>query len=95
MQPEDISGKQVVLDDTPIDGPEGRHDRVIAAVDQGRLLRGFSAIGVGGALGFDHVPWDTECYLAVDPTVTAGLLRVVVLGRDLVAERNLAARVRA
>ena len=86
VQPEDISGEQVVLDDAPIYGPERRHDRMIATVDQGLPLRGVSAGEIRGALGFDHVPWDTESDLAVDSAVTACLLRVVVLGRDLVTE---------
>lgn len=86
VQPEDISGEQVVLDNAPVNGPERRHDRMIAAVDQGRPLRGVSAGEIRGALGFDHVPWDTESDLAVDSAVTACLLRVVVLGRDLVTE---------
>ncbi|MCW8098930.1 hypothetical protein OOZ58_20460 [Streptomyces tauricus] len=88
VQPEDISGKQVVLDNAPVYGPERCHDRMIAAVDQGRSLRGVSAGEVGGALGFDHVPWDTQSDLAVDSTVTASLLRVIVLGRDLVTEES-------
>jgi hypothetical protein len=59
---------------------------MIAAVDQSRSLRGVSAGEVGGALGFDYVPRDTESDLTVDSTVTVCLLRVVVLGRDLVTE---------
>ncbi len=87
VQPEDVSGKQVVLDDAPVDGFERGDDRVIAAVGQFRSLRGISAGEVGLAFGLDHVPGDTKGDLAVDPAVAAGLLRVVVLGRDLVTEK--------
>lgn len=86
VQSEDISGEQVVLNNAPVNGPERRHDRMIAAVDQGCSLRGVSAGEIGGALGFYHIPRDTESDLAVDSTVTACLLRVVVLSRDLVTE---------
>src|SRR6266508_3381476 len=46
----DVSGQQVVLDDAPVDGPEGGHDGVVVAVGQGLLLGGFAAVQVGGTL---------------------------------------------
>jgi hypothetical protein len=82
----DVPGQQVVLDNAPVDGPEGGDDGVVTAVVQGRLLGGFTASQVRGGLGLDHLPWDTEGDLAVDMPVAAGLLRVVVLDGDLVAE---------
>ena len=83
VQPEDVSGKQVVLDHAPIDGTERRNNRMVAAVDQSLSLRGFAAGEIRSALGFDHVPGDTQGDLTVDPTVTASLLRVVELDCDL------------
>jgi hypothetical protein len=82
----DVPGQQVVLDNAPIDGPEGGNDGVVTAVVQGRLLGGFTASQVRGGLGLDHLPGDTQGDLAVDTSVTTGLLRVVVLDGDLVAE---------
>src|SRR4051794_30402870 len=82
----DVPGQQVVLDNAPVYGPEGSDDGVVTAVVQGRLLGGFTASQVRSGLGLDHLPRDTESDLAVDMPVTAGLLRVVVLDGDLVAE---------
>ncbi|WP_211231861.1 hypothetical protein [Amycolatopsis balhimycina] len=45
-----------------------------------------AAAQVRGGLGLDHRQRDTEGDLPVDASVTAGLLRVVVLDGDLVAE---------
>jgi hypothetical protein len=86
VQPGDIPGEQVVLDDAPVNGPECGNGRVIGAVDEVLSLRGLSAGEIGHAFGFDHVPGDTKSDLSVDTPVTAGLLRVVVLDRDLIAE---------
>ena len=86
VQPEDISGEQVVLNDAPVDGPERGNDRVVAAVDQSLPLRGFPAEQVGGAFGLDDILRDAKSDLTVDASVAAGLLRVVVLDDDLVSE---------
>jgi hypothetical protein len=61
---------------------------VVAAVGQGLLLGGFAAPQVRGGLGLDHIPGDTEGDLTVNASTTAGLLRVVVLDGDLVAEES-------
>jgi hypothetical protein len=88
MESVDVPGEQVVLDDAPVDGPVGGDDGVVAAVGQGLLLGGLAAAQVRDGLGLDHVQGDTEGDLPVDTSVTAGLLRVVVLDGDLVAEES-------
>lgn len=60
VQPENTPGKQVVLDDASVDGPECRNDRVIAAVDQSLSLPGPSACEMRGRLGLDHVQGGRE-----------------------------------
>jgi len=88
VKPVDVSGQQVVLDDAPIDGPERGDDGVVAAVGEGLLFGGFAAVQVGDCFGLDHVSGDTESDLAVHVSATTGLLRVVVLDGDLIAEES-------
>jgi hypothetical protein len=83
-----ISGRQVVLDDAPVDGPEGGDDGVVAAVGQGRLFRGLTAAQERGALGLDHIERHPQRDLSVHRSAAAGGFAAVVLDGDLVAEES-------
>jgi hypothetical protein len=80
-----VSGEQVVLDDAPILGPEGRDDRVVVGVDQRVPTRGFAASQVWGAFCFDHRSGHAQPDGAVD-RATATVFSGAVLNGDLVAE---------
>ena len=88
MQPVDVPGEQVVLDDAPVDGPEGGDDRVVVPVGQGLLLGGLAAVQVRGALGLDHLEGHAQRDLPVDRATAPGGLAAVVLDGDLVAEES-------
>lgn len=90
----DIAGRQVVLDYAPVLGSVDCDYVVVAMVSQVVQVRGFSALEIRGALGLDHVQWDTQAYLAVrganaavDPSAE-GYLLVGVLDGDLVTEES-------
>ena len=50
MQPEDVTGEQVVLDDAPVLGPEPGDDVVVAIVDHRVPARGFARDKYGADL---------------------------------------------
>ena len=54
VQPVDVTGEQVVLDDAPVLGPEGADDGVVVSLISAVPARGFAARQVRGALGLDH-----------------------------------------
>src|SRR6266566_5883635 len=86
VQPVDVPGEQVVLDEPPVLGSERGDDGVVVLVDQVGAVRGFSAPGVPGGLGLNHRPWDVQLDEPVGPPAVPGSLAVVVMGGDLVAE---------
>ena len=83
VQPEDVAGEQVVLDDAPVLRAVGADDQAVGQVHQLGAPRGFAVRAVGGALGRDHRQRDAQPDHAVDGGPVAA-----VLDGDLVAEEG-------
>ncbi len=81
VQPGDVPGEQVVLDQPPVSGSVGADDLGVLQVHQLGPVPGFTVPEVGGCLGHDHRPGDPQPDHAVD----AGTARAVLDG-DVIAE---------
>ena len=86
VQPPDVLGEQVVVDDAPVLGSVDPHDVVVVQVLEPGPVPRFAVVPVAGALGRDHVRRHPQRDLPVDRPAAPGEFRVAVLDGDVVAE---------
>jgi hypothetical protein len=86
VQPPDVLGEQVVVDDAPVLGSVDPDDVVVVEVLEPGPVPGFPLLPVAGALGLDHVRRHPQRNVPVGRAAAPGSLRVAVLDDDVVAE---------